>query len=139
MALDGQVRQKRLDLGSAHFRGMALAVKEDEALRPIDVRGLRADRVVADADGVTHAIEQARWRRSGAQEPVAAAPSVGERPDARAAGGPAATGTKASGSGLASDPALAAILEAGAGAAVAAPARRPLERTGGPLMGVRRG
>ena len=57
MALDGQVGQKRLDLGSAHFRRIALAVKEDEALRQIDVRGLRADRVVADANGVTHAIK----------------------------------------------------------------------------------
>ena len=58
---------------------------------------------------------------------MAATPSVGERPDARAAGAPAATGTKASGSGLASDPALAAVLEAGAGAAVAAPEQLAFE------------
>jgi hypothetical protein len=52
-----------LDLSRAHLLRMALAVKEDEASRPIYIRLLGADCRLPNPDGVAQAVEQARRRQ----------------------------------------------------------------------------
>jgi hypothetical protein len=64
LALDGQGAEEARDLGSAHLGGMALAVKEDVAADPPDVRLLGAATAVAQADGFPYALEQPRGTRT---------------------------------------------------------------------------
>ncbi len=59
-ALDGEMRDEGVDLGLGHLEGMALVVKEDVAADPADVGLLGAQAVVAGADRLAHAVEQAR-------------------------------------------------------------------------------
>ncbi len=58
MAVDRQVRQKRLDLGRTQRVRVALAVKDDEAFNEVDVGLLGANAVVLDPDLVPNAVEQ---------------------------------------------------------------------------------
>ena len=60
-ALDRQGAQKPRDLSGTHLGGMALAVEEDVAADPADVRLLGAATAVAKADGLAHAVEKP-WR-----------------------------------------------------------------------------
>ena len=63
LAIDGQRRQEARELSRSHLGGMALAVEEDVAADPGDVRLLGATAIVPGANGMTHAIEQPRlWR-----------------------------------------------------------------------------
>jgi hypothetical protein len=59
--IDRKVCQKRLDFGSPHLVRMALLVKEDVPLDPMDIRFFCADAVVPDPNGLAKAIEQARF------------------------------------------------------------------------------
>ena len=59
LAVDRQVRQKRLDLRRPKRLGVPLAVEEDEAFNPIDIRLLGPDAVVPETDLVADAVEQA--------------------------------------------------------------------------------
>ena len=63
VAFDGEMRQKLIDLGSAHVDRMALVVKEDVALDPVVVGVFGADGVMEEATHVPHTIEQ--FRRLG--------------------------------------------------------------------------
>jgi hypothetical protein len=65
LALHGEGRQERGDFGGAHLGRVALAVEEDVALDPVDVRLLGAAAVVADADGLAHAVEKSWLRQVG--------------------------------------------------------------------------
>jgi hypothetical protein len=56
--VNGERRQERGDLGGAHLGRVALAVKEDVPLDPVDVRLLGSTAVVAGADGLAHAVEK---------------------------------------------------------------------------------
>src|SRR5262249_29709415 len=62
-AVHGEVRDERIDLDGAHFRRVALAVKEDVAADPADVRLLGAQAVVARTDRVANAVEEPRLSR----------------------------------------------------------------------------
>jgi hypothetical protein len=53
-----EVREERLHLRGSKLVGVALAVKENEATHPINIGLLGANRVVAQAHGVAHAVEQ---------------------------------------------------------------------------------
>jgi hypothetical protein len=53
------VRQERGDLVAAHFSGMALVVKENEATRPMHIGLLGPIAVMPAADRVAQKIEQA--------------------------------------------------------------------------------
>ena len=57
--VDRQMRQKRLDLGLAHFSGMALSIKEDETPNPVDISLFRSDAVVSGADHCPDKVKQA--------------------------------------------------------------------------------
>ena len=48
-----QIAEKSFDFARSHFTRMPLAMKEDEAPHPVDIRLLRANRIVAHAQGVT--------------------------------------------------------------------------------------
>ena len=56
--LDGQRAQKLCDLRGAHFGGMALAMKQNEAADPSDVGLLRTPAAVTQPISLTHAVEQ---------------------------------------------------------------------------------
>lgn len=63
--LHGQVREEGLDFGRAHVLRVALVMKEDEALDPMDVGLLGARGVVLAANGLADLVEQllgARFR-----------------------------------------------------------------------------
>jgi len=70
--IDGQVSEKLLDLGGAPVTRVPLAVEEDEACDPLDVAGLGAQGVVADAQDLAHLVEQAGrpWARQLAEVQV---------------------------------------------------------------------
>lgn len=53
-----QGRQERRSLSRAHFRRMALVVKEDKAPNPADLRLLSAVAVVPRGDGIADLVEQ---------------------------------------------------------------------------------
>ncbi len=57
----GEVSEEGFDFGGAHEGRMALLVEEDEAAYPVEVGGLRAERVVLTAEGEAQAIEKAGW------------------------------------------------------------------------------
>ena len=59
--------EKRFDVLRSEGLRMPLAVEEDEAFNPIDLRLLRANAVVPEADLVADAIEET-WRRVGLDE-----------------------------------------------------------------------
>ena len=62
LAVGGEGGEEGVDLRLAQLVGVALAVEEDEALHPLDVRLLRAQRVVPRAEGRAQAVEEAgRW------------------------------------------------------------------------------
>jgi hypothetical protein len=63
VAVDGQVGEEQFDFGGAHVAGMAFAVKEDVARRPLDIAVLGAGRVMANAGHLPQLIEQSRRRR----------------------------------------------------------------------------
>ena len=67
--VDGEVGDEGVDLGLAHLERVALVVKEDVAADPADVGLFRAQAVVAGADRVADAVEQARlgggWEDGG--------------------------------------------------------------------------
>lgn len=52
--------EERGDFGLAHLQRVALAVKVDKTLDPLDVGLLRARAVVPPPDGIAHLVEQAR-------------------------------------------------------------------------------
>jgi len=58
MAIDREVRQKRLHLGRPHVARMLLAVKQDEAPNPLNVLRFRPDAVMLDPNSLAHLIEQ---------------------------------------------------------------------------------
>lgn len=58
MFLHGQVSQKCLHLGGAHFGRVAQVVELDGAFDPVDVGLFGADGVMFEADGVADLIEQ---------------------------------------------------------------------------------
>ena len=60
MPLDGEHAQKAGDVRAAQLAGMSLAVEEDVATDPGDVRLFRAAAIVPDAKGLADAIEQPR-------------------------------------------------------------------------------
>ncbi|MBT9166265.1 MAG: hypothetical protein DDT25_00948 [Chloroflexi bacterium] len=64
MALHRQMRQERLHLRRPHPGRMALAMKQDEALGPVDILRLGAYAVVAQTDALTQQFQQ--LRRCGA-------------------------------------------------------------------------
>ena len=59
-AIDGERGEKPGDLGRAHLRRVALGVEEDIALDPPDVCLFGAATVVAAANSITDAVEEAR-------------------------------------------------------------------------------
>jgi hypothetical protein len=61
--LNGERGQEGGDLCGTHLGGVALAVEEDVALDPVDVRLLGAPAVLAGLDGLADAIEEAGLRR----------------------------------------------------------------------------
>ena len=63
VAVHGEIRQESVDLRLAHLLRMALAVEEDEALDPGDVRLLGAEAVVLRAQRDADTIEQTRLLR----------------------------------------------------------------------------
>jgi len=65
LVVDGERCQEGADFGGAHLGGVALAVKEDVTLNPMDVRLLGAPAIVAGADGIAHAVEKSGFRRVG--------------------------------------------------------------------------
>ena len=65
LPIDGQRRQKVRELRRSHLGRMALAVEEDVAADPGDIRLLGATAIVPDADGLADAVEQARLGRVG--------------------------------------------------------------------------
>ena len=58
LVLDRQIRQKGLDFRRAEGLRVALAVENNEAFNPVDVRLLGADAVVAEANLAANAVEQ---------------------------------------------------------------------------------
>ncbi len=64
-SLDGQGRQETCDLCRPHVRGMALAVKEDVAANPRDIRLLGATAIVPGSNRIAHTIEKPRFGRTG--------------------------------------------------------------------------
>jgi hypothetical protein len=58
----GEARQERRHLGLPHLQRVALAMEENEAPDPADVSLLRPAPVVAQADGVAHAVHELGWR-----------------------------------------------------------------------------
>jgi hypothetical protein len=60
LALDGEVRQKRFDLGRAHRARMTPSMKQDKSTDPLQVLLLGAVAVVQRAQLVAHLLEQAR-------------------------------------------------------------------------------
>ena len=65
LVVNGERRQERGDLGGAHLGRVALAVKDDVPLDPVDVRLLGSAAVVAGADGLAHAVEEPGLRGAG--------------------------------------------------------------------------
>src|SRR4029453_5961123 len=63
LAVNGERGQECADLGGAHLHRMALALEEDIALDPVDVRLFRTAAIVPGRDGLAHAVEKARLRR----------------------------------------------------------------------------
>src|SRR5256885_6956529 len=63
--LDGEEREERGDFSGTHLGRMALAVEEDVALDPVDVRLFGAAAVVARADSFAHAVGEAGVRAAG--------------------------------------------------------------------------
>ncbi len=64
MALHRQMRQKSLHLRRPHPGRMALAMKQDEALGPVNILGLGAYAVMAQTDALPQQVQQ--LRRCGA-------------------------------------------------------------------------
>jgi hypothetical protein len=60
--------QKGIDLGRPHLQRVALAMKENEPLDPIDVGCFGPDAVVAEAAGFADPVEQAGLARLGSRE-----------------------------------------------------------------------
>ena len=60
LPLDSQMREKRVDLASSHGGRVTLSMKENETLRPAEVRLLGAAAVVARPDGSANPIEKGR-------------------------------------------------------------------------------
>lgn len=58
LAVDREVAQKIFDLGCAHVLGMTLAVKQDIAADPPDVRLFRAQTVVLDPDALADQVQE---------------------------------------------------------------------------------
>ncbi len=65
LSIDGQRRQEARDLCRPHVGGMALAVEEDVAADPRDIRLLGAAAIVAGADRFADAVEEPWLRRTG--------------------------------------------------------------------------
>jgi hypothetical protein len=63
--VNGQMREKGVDLGGAHLQRVTFVVEEDEALDPIDVGVLGADAVVTNAAGLADPVEQLGRARRG--------------------------------------------------------------------------
>jgi hypothetical protein len=63
--VNGQMRQKAVDLGCAHLQRVTFVVEEDEALDPIDVGVLGADAVVANGAGLADPVQQPARARLG--------------------------------------------------------------------------
>jgi len=70
MLLCGEVREKSLDFRGAHFGGVALAVKEDEAAHPLDIGLLGAVGIVPSAKGLTHLVEEFGFAGRGHRFPL---------------------------------------------------------------------
>jgi hypothetical protein len=58
LAVNGQVGEEGCDVGSAHLCGVALAVKQHEALGPINVGLFGAEGVMWRLQGFPHLVEQ---------------------------------------------------------------------------------
>ena len=58
---DSQMREKRIDLVSSHGGRVTLSMKENETLRPAQIRLLGAAAVVARPHGGANPIEKAWW------------------------------------------------------------------------------
>lgn len=56
--LDGEAREEALDLGRSHLARVPLAVEQDEAADPADVRSLGLRAAVAHPKRFAHAVEQ---------------------------------------------------------------------------------
>ena len=69
-APDREVGQECLDVRGSELRRVALAVIDDEAFNPVDVRLLGADAVMLEADLFAHPVEQARGPGSGTALPA---------------------------------------------------------------------
>ena len=67
LAFNGEVSQKRLDLGCAHVLRVALVVEQDEATRPVDISAFGANGIVTDPDFTAKPVEQARGLGLGRQ------------------------------------------------------------------------
>src|SRR2546421_40512 len=61
LPFDSQMGEKRVDLVSSHGGRVTLSMKENETLRPAEVRLLGAAAVVARPHGGANPIEKARW------------------------------------------------------------------------------
>jgi len=60
--IDGEMGEEGFDLGGAHVGGVLFAMKEDEALDPVDVGLFGAEGVVFEAEFVPHLIQEFyRW------------------------------------------------------------------------------
>lgn len=55
------MREERVDLLSSHCGRVTLPMKEDETLRPTEIRLLGAAAVVARPHGGANPVEKARW------------------------------------------------------------------------------
>lgn len=58
MLLDGQVGKEGLDFGAAHLDGVTFVMKQDVASDPGHVGLFGADRIVLEADGITHLVQE---------------------------------------------------------------------------------
>jgi hypothetical protein len=58
LPIDRTIRQKRLDLPSAHVARMPFAVKPHEPAHPSHALHLRTDAVMLDTNSVTYLVEQ---------------------------------------------------------------------------------
>ena len=57
LLLHGEVRQKRLDVCASHILGMACVVEENVPFDPGDIRLLRMQGLVLEANGIAHVVE----------------------------------------------------------------------------------
>jgi hypothetical protein len=63
LAIDSQVRQKGLHLGSPHIFWVTFAMKQGEPFRPMDILVLRTQAIVLDTHLAAQLVQQlGRWR-----------------------------------------------------------------------------